>query len=61
AVMSHGRHLLFGAGADGEPAQRTPSIVKLPLIGGLVACAALGIVAWPLASLLHAAARVVAL
>ena len=61
AVVSHGRHLLFGSGADGEPVHKTPAIVTVPLIGGLVGCAVLGVVAWPLASLLPAAAQVVAL
>jgi hydrogenase-4 component F len=59
AVMSHGRHMLFGARADGEPAHKTPSIVTVPLISGLVGCAALGVLAWPLDSLLRAAAMVV--
>ena len=60
AVMSHGRHMLFGARADAEPVHRTPSIVSVPLIGALVGCAALGVLAWPLDSLLRAAALVVA-
>jgi hydrogenase-4 component F len=59
AVMSHGRHMLFGARADGEPVKRTPSIVTVPLVSGLVGCGALGILAWPLDSLLRAAAMVV--
>jgi len=33
----------------------------VPLVGGLVGCALLGVLAWPLAGLLHAAAQVVAL
>ena len=61
AVMSHGRHLLFGSGPDGEPVHMTPAVVAVPLVGGLVGCAVLGTVAWPLGSLLHAAAHVVAL
>jgi hydrogenase-4 component F len=60
AVMFHGRRLLLGASADGEPTHKTSAVVAVPLIGGLVGCAALGIAAWPLASLLHAAAGVVA-
>jgi hydrogenase-4 component F len=59
AVMSHGRHMLFGARAQGEPVRTTPSLVTVPLIGGLVGCAALGVLAWPLESLLRAAAMVV--
>jgi hydrogenase-4 component F len=61
AVMSHGRHLLFGPGDQDEPVHRTPGIVSVPLIGGLVCCASLGVASWPLESLLHAAAKVVAL
>lgn len=61
AMLSHGRHLLLGSGAAGELVHTTPAVVTVPLIGGLVGCAALGIVAWPLDGLLHAAARVVAL
>ncbi len=61
AVMSHGRHLLFGEGAEGEPVHKTPAMVTVPLVGGLVGCALLGVLAWPLAGLLHAAAQVVAL
>jgi len=60
AVMSHGRHLLFGSDAEYQPVHRTPSIVSVPLIGGLVGCAVLGVASWPLAGLLHAAAKVVA-
>jgi hydrogenase-4 component F len=60
SVMSHGRHMLFGARPDGEPMHKSPSIVTVPLIGALVGCAALGVLAWPLDSLLRAAAMVVA-
>jgi hydrogenase-4 component F len=59
SVMSHGRHMLFGARADGEPAHQSPGVVTVPLIGALVACGALGVLAWPLDSLLRAAAMVV--
>ena len=60
AVMSHGRHLLFGSRGSDAPAT-TPSLVAVPLIGGLVGCAFIGVSAWPLGPLLHAAAHVVAL
>ena len=59
AVMSHGRHMLFGARGEGEPVRMTPPIITVPLIAGLVGCAALGVLAWPLDSLLRAAAMVV--
>ena len=59
AVMSHGRHLLLGPRGTDAPAM-TPALVAVPLIGGLVGCAFIGVSAWPLESLLHAAARIVA-
>ncbi len=57
AVMAHGRHLLLG-GSDRRPSATT-RLVGIPLAGGLVLCAALGLSAWPLQPLLYAAARVV--
>jgi hydrogenase-4 component F len=59
AVMSHGRHLLLGPRGTDAPAM-TPALVAVPLIGGLVGCAFIGVSAWPLESLLHAAAHIVA-
>jgi hydrogenase-4 component F len=60
AVMAHGRHLLLGeAPAQGSRAA-TPRTVAVPLAAGLLACAFLGVSAWPLQPLLHAAAQVVA-
>ncbi len=59
-VTAHGRHLLLGDAAQSAPVAATPRIVTVPLITGLVACAFFGVVAWPLQSLLHAAAHVVA-
>ena len=59
AVMSHGRHMLLGSRGTAAPAI-TPALVAVPLIGGLVLCAFIGISVWPLGSLLHAAARIVA-
>ena len=62
AVMAHGRHLLLG-GASGSATlpSPTPRMVTLPLVGGLLTCAVLGVSAWPLQTLLVAAAHVVAL
>ncbi|HZM55173.1 MAG TPA: proton-conducting transporter membrane subunit, partial [Acidimicrobiales bacterium] len=60
AMMSHGRHLLLGS-AGGERVHRTPAMVTAPLVGALAACAVIGVLAWPLASLLRAAAQVVAI
>ena len=59
SVMSHGRHMLFGARPDGEVAHKSPLNVSVPLIGGLVACGAIGVLAWPLDTLLRAAEMVV--
>ncbi len=59
ALLTHGRRMLLGAREAHEPVQATPAIVTVPLVGALIACAALGVLAWPLGALLHAAARVV--
>ncbi len=67
AVAGHGRRMLLGvpdnpgAGPDGSTGEgtRLPVSATAPLVGGLVACAAIGVLAWPLAPLLRAAARVV--
>jgi len=42
SVMSHGRHMLFGARPDGEVARKSPLNVSVPLIGGLVGAARSG-------------------
>jgi hydrogenase-4 component F len=60
AVMTHGRHLLLGGGARAQSASATPRIVAIPLVGGLVACAVVGLSAWPLQPLLSAAAHALA-
>ena len=60
ALMSHGRRLLLGRGGE-EQRQPTARLVAIPLIGALAGCAFIGISAWPLATLLSAAARIVAL
>jgi hydrogenase-4 component F len=59
SVMSHGRHMLFGARPDGETVHKSPLVVTAPLVGALVACGAIGVLAWPLDTLLRAAAMVV--
>lgn len=60
SVMAHGRELLLGSVARSQTKREsTPRIVGVPLVTGLVACALLGLSAWPLQSLLYAAARVV--
>jgi len=59
AVMAHGRHLLLGDAPPQGARGVTPRLVAVPLAAGLAACAFLGVSAWPLQPLLHAAARVV--
>jgi len=56
AVGSYARAMLFGA--RGERTHTSPASVIVPLAGALGACAAIGLLAWPLSSLLHAAAQV---
>jgi hydrogenase-4 component F len=60
AVMAHGRHLLLGDAPPQGQLEATPRAVTVPLAAGLLACAFLGVSAWPLQPLLHAAAQVVA-
>ena len=60
SMFAHARRMLLGAPEADAPALRTPPVVTVPLISALVACGALGVLAWPLASLLRAAAHVVA-
>ncbi len=60
AVANHARHMLLGPG-DSPAAHTTPRLALAPLVGGLAVCAAIGVFAWPLTSLLESAARAVAL
>ncbi len=60
AVVSHARHMLLGASAATEPLAPPSRWVTAPLVGALVACGLIGVFAWPLSGLLHAAAHVVA-
>jgi hydrogenase-4 component F len=60
AVVSHARHMLLGP-SEPAPTGATPRLALAPLIAGLAACAAIGVFAWPLTTLLEAAARTVAL
>jgi hydrogenase-4 component F len=65
AVATHARHLLLGAAppavtAPAADAGPTPLSVTVPLTAGLLVCVVIGVAAWPLAALLHAAASVVA-
>ncbi|MGO8872331.1 MAG: proton-conducting transporter membrane subunit [Acidimicrobiales bacterium] len=62
AVVSHARHMLLGPATTTTAADTvttSPRSVMVPLVGGLVACAAIGVFAWPLTGLLVAAAHVV--
>jgi len=59
SMMTHGRALLLGDSvATGNP-RTVAKTFTVPLVFGLVACAYFGIVAWPLAPLLRAAANVI--
>jgi hydrogenase-4 component F len=60
AMANHARLMLLGPG-DVPRAEATPRFALAPLIGALAVCAAIGVFAWPLTSLLEAAARSVAL
>ncbi len=60
AVTNHARHLLLGDAGSTAP-QRSPRSVAWPLVAALGVCAAAGVLAWPLQSILHAAAHVVSL
>ena len=59
AVVGHARHMLLGAPSTADTAEAPPVWVAAPLVGGLVACGLIGVFAWPLSGLLHAAAHVV--
>ena len=62
AIAGHGAGMLFGAAPAGRGPSlpvRHPRAAAAPLITGLVALAVLGIVAWPLDALLHAASIIV--
>ena len=59
SMTNHARHLLLGAGSAPAVSLRARS-VAVPLVSALVASAFIGVSAWPLLSLLHAAAHVVA-
>ena len=61
ALARHARQMLMGAGARDDGSSRSLArSVALPLVTALVVCVALGVLAWPLESLLHHAARGVA-
>ena len=59
SLFSHGRAMLLGGSDDPVRPALTPRSVAIPLTSALVVCAVIGVVAWPLQSLLHAAAQVV--
>ncbi len=60
AIASQGRRLLLGEPAVDAVQETTPRSVTVPLVIALAVCGLLGVIAWPLQSLLHAAAHVVA-
>ncbi|MDH2902690.1 MAG: proton-conducting transporter membrane subunit [Actinomycetota bacterium] len=57
AVTRHTRQMLMGAASVGSSSSPLSVSVALPLISALVACVALGVLAWPLQSLLTHAAQ----
>ncbi len=59
SITNHARHFLLGSESSGTVPLSARSVV-VPLVTALVACAFIGVSAWPLLSLLHAAAHVVA-
>ncbi len=59
AVLRHGRHLLMGSRGDGESPSVLDRSAASMLVGALVVCVALGVLSWPVQSLLwHAAHQV---
>jgi hydrogenase-4 component F len=60
AVTDHGRHMLLGAARDGfqTDARRTPVGVGATLVGGLAACAVLGLSAWPAETVIRSAGAI---
>jgi len=59
SMLSHGSRMLLGERRGDEPVHRTSAAVTIPLGSALAACAAIGMLAWPLATLVHAASTVV--
>ncbi|MDA8359658.1 MAG: proton-conducting transporter membrane subunit [Actinomycetota bacterium] len=59
AVVSHARHMLIGSTNTTEALAPPPKWVTAPLVSGLVVCGLIGVFAWPLSSLLEAAAHVI--
>ncbi|HVA09289.1 MAG TPA: proton-conducting transporter membrane subunit [Acidimicrobiales bacterium] len=59
AVVRHARGMLLGPAGPSETCAASPAWVAAPLVGGLVLCGLIGLFAWPLTDLLHAAAHVV--
>lgn len=58
SITTHARQMLFGDAPRESSGAMTGVVV--PLVGALVACVVVGVSSWPLLSLLHAAAQVVA-
>jgi hydrogenase-4 component F len=60
AIAMHGRNMLLGQPPLPAGHVTTARSVAVPLIAGLAICCVIGVSAWPLQSLLHDAAKVVA-
>jgi len=60
AMARHTRHLLMGGDVvTGDGSTSVARSTAIPLVTGLVACVVIGVVAWPIQSLLQSAAHVV--
>jgi hydrogenase-4 component F len=60
AVARHANRLLLGPPPPVPAGATVPWAAAVPLVGGIAACATLGITIWPIERLLHAAAAVIA-
>lgn len=63
ALFTHTSRMLLGSPPEGPGAatalRRLPTATAVPLVAGLLACAVLGVAAWPLQHLLHLAANTI--
>lgn len=57
-LASHGGRMLLGTAAEAPPVETSPDAgIRVPLISALIVLAGLGVTAWPIQSLLTAAAQ----
>jgi hydrogenase-4 component F len=60
AIVTHAQRMLFGPSAPVSSGSQVSVTTTVPLVGGLLALAAIGVSIWPIDHLLNAAASVVA-